>query len=313
MRALVLGGSGFLGGVLVPRLVARGHEVTVVTRDAEKVPRLEALGGKVVLGDLLEPEGLERAVPEVDAVVLIAQPTIFGQRIGKARFARLADEVVRLHVNGLALAKRRSCPVILTAGTAFRTRGDEVADEGWPLTRTGIARIGDGVDPVLERALHDGAPKYVRLLPGQIYGPGGMTLKMIEWAKKGRNGIIGGGQNRIPRVHVEDCAEAYALTLEGLSRAPSGAQYIVADDVPCTTEEFSTELAARLGLPPPKHIPGPVQLVLRLVLGKYLFETMQMDCRVSNQKLKREFGWAPRYPGYREGLAATLAALEHGT
>ena len=50
--------------------------------------------------------------------------------------------------------------------------------------------------------------------------------------------------------------------------------------------------------------------MLRLVLGKYLFETMQMDCRVSNQKLKRELGWAPRYPGFREGLAATIAALE---
>jgi 2-alkyl-3-oxoalkanoate reductase len=178
--------------------------------------------------------------------------------------------------------------------------------------RTGIARIGAGVDPLLEQVRSEGAPKFVRLLPGQIYGPGGMTLQMIEWARKGRNGIIGDGKNRIPRIHVEDCAAAYALALESLPGLPTGEQFIVADDVACTAEAFSAELAAQLGLLPPRHVPGPVRLALRVLLGKYLFETMQMDCQVSNQKLKRELGWAPRYAGYREGLVATIAALNRG-
>jgi 2-alkyl-3-oxoalkanoate reductase len=311
MRSLVLGGSGFLGGALVPQLVTRGHAVTVVTRDVGKVPRLEAMGARAVLGDLLEPASL-RPVPEVDAVVLLAQPAFFGKRIGRARFARLTDEVTRLNLSALVLARERSIPIVVTGGTAYRTRGDEVADESWPLTRTGVARIGAGVDPLLEQVRREGTPKFVRLLPGQIYGPGGMTLQMIEWARNGRNGIIGDGKNRIPRVHVDDCAAAYALALESLPRLPTAEQFIVADDVACTTEAFSTELAAQLGLPPPRHVPRPVQLALRVVLGKYLFETMQMDCQVSNQKLKRELGWAPRYASYREGLAATIAALDRG-
>jgi len=77
--------------------------------------------------------------------------------------------------------------------------------------------------------------------------------------------------------------------------------------VACTTREFSEEVARCLKLPAPKPIPG---LVSRLLLGA-LAETVSANCRVTNAKL-RAFGWQPRYPSYREGVPASIAALERG-
>jgi nucleoside-diphosphate-sugar epimerase len=309
MRILVFGGTGFLGSALVPRLVESGHTVTVLTRDPKSSARLASMGANALVGDLLSSADISAGLPGVDAMVFIAQPPIFGKRIGARRFASLQDEILRMHQNALALAKQAGCALVLTAGTAYHTTGSEVADETWPLTRTGIARIGDGIDSLLNKARVEGEPRFVRLLPGQIYGPGGMSLKMIEWAEKGRNGIIGSGRNCIPRIHVDDCAEAYVRVVEKLPEFPNGDSFIVADDTPCTSEEFSTELAKLLGMPPPKRVPKLIQLAICLALGKYLFETMQMNCRVSNAKLKRHTGWMPRYPSYREGLKATLDTL----
>lgn len=309
MKVLLLGGTGFLGSALVPRLLERHHEVAVLTRRTEASTGIAGMGAKPIVGDLLAPESVSPQISGIEAMVLIAQPPIFGKRIGASRFARLSDELIKMTESALQLAKEASCPIVLTAGTAFRTNGAEVADESWPLTRTGIARMGERVDPLLERTRAAGSPKYIRLLPGQIYGPGGMFLKMVEMAKSGRNGIIGDGKNCIPRIHVDDCADAYVRAIERLPELSMGETFIVADDVACTTEEFARQIATVMGLKQPTHVPGPMLVILRLVLGTYLFETMSMDCRVTNAKLKRVLGWAPRYPSIREGLAATAEAL----
>jgi len=312
MRVLVFGGSGFLGSALVPLLVGRGHAVTVLTRDLAIAPRIESMGAASLVGDLLEPASFAQKLAGVDVMVLIAQPKIFGTRVTSKRFELLRDQVTRLHANALGLAKERGCPIVITSGTAFCTHGDEVADETWPFVRIGIARIGDQVDALMEQVRAAGSPKFVRLLPGQIYGPGGMFATMAKWAREGRNAIIGDGNNCIPRIHVDDCADAYLRAIEKIDALPNGASFIVADDVACTSAAWSTELARLLGLPPPKKAPRIALLFIRLAVGRLLLETMQMDCRVSNAKLKRELGWQPRYPSYREGMAAAVAALGSG-
>jgi nucleoside-diphosphate-sugar epimerase len=63
----------------------------------------------------------------------------------------------------------------------------------------------------------------------------------------------------------------------------------------------------------PKLVPkSPPSLLVKLIIGKRLFETATMNCRVSNAKLKRRLGWVPRYPSFREGLRATVDAIGRG-
>ena len=62
---LVTGGTGNLGRELVPRLIARGHAVRVLTRRERYGPN----GERFVRGDLITGEGLDEAVKDVDAIV----------------------------------------------------------------------------------------------------------------------------------------------------------------------------------------------------------------------------------------------------
>lgn len=59
------------------------------------------------------------------------------------------------------------------------------------------------------------------------------------------------------------------------------------------------------------HAPAPT-FILKLILGTLLVEMASMSCRVTNAKAKRVLGWAPRYPSFREGLQATVEAINRG-
>jgi nucleoside-diphosphate-sugar epimerase len=127
---------------------------------------------------------------------------------------------------------------------------------------------------------------------------------MYHRLKSGRFGVVGKGDNRIPRVHVEDCAEAFALVVDKL---PTGESFIVADDTPCTSREFTEFMAECANMSRPRTIP---KLLARLILGRLLVETMDMDCVVSNEKAKNLLGWELKYPSYREGLVAAMREIE---
>ncbi len=158
---------------------------------------------------------------------------------------------------------------------------------------------------MLSEVIEQGSPPLIQMLPGQIYGPGGLFLFMYNMMKQGKYRYVGSGNNYIPRIHVDDCAEAYVQVLE---KMPIGARYIIADDKPCTVREFSDFMADCMNVSRPKSVPG---FILRLVLGKLLYQNLTMNCRVSNAKAKNELGWKLKYPSYREGLPETIKALEN--
>jgi nucleoside-diphosphate-sugar epimerase len=166
-----------------------------------------------------------------------------------------------------------------------------------------MAAAGVEYDKLVPEILDKGKPPLIVLLPGQIYGSGGLFMKMIEMTQKGRNMIFGDGSNYIPRIYVEDCAEAYIKAIE---KMPIGEKFIIADDTPCTTKEFNEHLCKLMKKPKPKHLP---KFIVKLVMGKMIFETVTMNCKVSNKKAKEMLGWKPKYPGYKEGLEATIEKL----
>ena len=67
MRMLVTGGTGLLGGRLIPKLVADGHQVFALTRSTSSHARLQAMGATPVDADL--ESGAPPVLPLIDAVV----------------------------------------------------------------------------------------------------------------------------------------------------------------------------------------------------------------------------------------------------
>ena len=72
MKILVTGATGKIGSRFVPRLLAKGHEVRILVRDASKASALIELGAKVVIGDLFNTDTLPAAVEGMDAVIHLA-------------------------------------------------------------------------------------------------------------------------------------------------------------------------------------------------------------------------------------------------
>jgi len=305
MRVFVIGGTGFLGTHLLRKLLDHGHDVTVLTRSREKASGFESLGIKGVVGDLLEPGSFISSLSPQDMVISVAMPEIQPGRIPQKRFRILRKQTTTYFSTSIITAEKLNCPLILTLGTSFRTRGDEVADESWPIERFGMTRIGELVDPLISRVIKRGSTPLIQMLPGEIYGPGGLFRNlMYEWMKKGRYRVIGSGRNYIPRIHVEDCAQAYVQVLEKMTL---GERFIIADDGPCTQREFSDFMADCMNVPRPKSVPG---FIIRIVMGKLIYETVTMNCRVSNAKAKRYLDWKLKYPTYREGLPAAIKEIE---
>jgi len=307
MRVFVVGGTGFLGTHLLPKLLEHGYDVTVLTRSREKAASFETVGIKVLVGDLLQPEPFMPSLTPQDAVISVAMPEIQPGRITSKRFGILQKQTTTYFSTSIAIAEKLSCPLILTLGTSFRTAGDEVADESWSIERFGMTRIGEVVDSLISEAIERGSPPLIQMLPGQIYGPGGLFRNfMYEWMKKGKYRVIGSVNNYIPRIHVEDCAEAYVQVLRKL---PLGEKFIIADDGPCTVREFSDYMADCMNVPRPKSVPG---FIIRIVMGKLIYETVTMNCRVNNAKAKKHLDWKLKYPTYREGLPAAIKEIEKG-
>ena len=73
MKALVTGGGGFLGRVIVEKLLARGDHVRVLGRS--KYPFLDELGVDTVNADIRDSQAVLDACKGMDAVDLAISPS----------------------------------------------------------------------------------------------------------------------------------------------------------------------------------------------------------------------------------------------
>jgi nucleoside-diphosphate-sugar epimerase len=131
-------------------------------------------------------------------------------------------------------------------------------------------------------------------LPG-IYAPGRSALDRVREGAARRIDVAG---QVFSRVHVDDIVGGALLAFG----APPGA-YNLADDLPCSQNAVIEHACRLLGQPPP-----PLQSVEAANLSPQARAFYAENRRVANGKAKRLLGWQPRYPTYREGLAALLAA-----
>lgn len=308
MKIFVIGGTGLVGSYLLPKLIEKGHEVFALTRLEDKIGRINQLGALGISGDIRNPQTFIRELPEgLEMIVLLAMPSVKpGHRMTKKRKAELTKETNDFFRNSMDLAIQYDIPIILPSGTSFRTEKDELADETWPILRIGLTEIGKDTDEMVIEAIRTQHPKVIQLIYGKIYGNGGLFRFIYEMMEKGRSRIIGKGDNYIPNIHARDAASAIIKAIEKL---PIGEKFIIADDMPVTQKDFTTYMAELMHQKRPGHLPA---FLIRLILGKDLYEIIRMNCKVSNAKAKRLLDWKPEYPGYREGLEVTIKEMQQG-
>jgi nucleoside-diphosphate-sugar epimerase len=313
MKVFVAGATGALGRPLVKELVARGHEVTGMTRSESKQDLLRGLGAKPVVADALDPDAVARAVAEANPDVIVHQLTAIGEfnpRHMERDFAatnRLRTEGTdHLLAAGRAVGVKRFVAQSFAPWPYART-GAMVKTEEDPLDTSPPAQIRTTLEAIkyLERAV-TGADwtEGIALRYGGFYGPGtsiGLNpLGDYVEAIRGRKfPIAGKGTGVWSFIHIEDAA---AATLEAIEHGTRGI-YNVVDDEPAPVSEWLPVLAKALGAKPPRHVP----LFVARLLGGEATAVMMTELRgSSNKKAKRELGWKPRYPSWREGFAKGL-------
>jgi nucleoside-diphosphate-sugar epimerase len=130
--------------------------------------------------------------------------------------------------------------------------------------------------------------------PGTSMAPGGQQLEMV---RKGRFPLVGDGAGVWSFIHIADAAEATVAAVEHGSRGV----YNIVDDDPAAVAEWLPALARELGARKPMRVP---RVVGRLFAGEAGVVMMTEARGASNAKAKRELGWQPRHPSWREGFAA---------
>ena len=281
--AAVLGGTGFLGRALVPRLVADGWRVVVTSRRPEKAAELFGPPVRTAFWEGRGPAALAAAVEGADVVV-----NLIGENIGRGRWTRKKKASImnsrRQSGRALAEAVRLSSakPSLLIQASAvgyYGDRGEEDLGEDAPAGKGFLAEVvrkweesANGADTWGLRRIFLRSAAVLDRSAGALPG---ILLPFRFFA----GGPLGSGKQWFPWISLEDEVRAI-LFLAGLPSA-SGAYNLAS---PGAVRQF--EMARALGAAVRRPAWLPVgRRPLKIVLGRKADEMLLVSQKVRPQRL----------------------------
>lgn len=309
MKVLVSGAGGFLGRVVVERLLEQGHSVRAIVRPAATEPSWPA-SVEIFRGDLRASEKLIDAFQGIDALIHLAAATrgdedvqFASTVVGTERFlAAMAQSSVRrlVHVSSLVVYDW--------------ARVQRVLDEQSPLITDIYAMGGYTIAKVWqEHVVRKFAKAYSWDLsvirPGFIWGPQHMKI-----AGMGRRfsqfQVMFGPLTRLPLTHVRNCADCIVAVLE--KSASVGETFNIVDSDKIRVWRYVREfkrVTKRGGvlLPVPYYL-GYLGAVFASNISHFLFgkkgklpslltprrfESQFKPIRFSSRKLRERLAWSP--------------------
>ncbi|WP_026925090.1 NAD-dependent epimerase/dehydratase family protein [Glycomyces arizonensis] len=304
MKVLLAGATGAIGSAMVPQLRDAGHEVLGLTRSADGADRLAANGVRPIIADVMDADGLLRALDGEQADAVVHQATaITGMPLFHRSLYATDDLRERGTANLLRVAAALGAERFITQsfflGYGYRDHGAQPLTEEHPFAEPtghrGIDRHMRSMRANEEQVLGTGG---IALRYGMFYGPEPMTRKLFGLVMRRRLPVIRGA-GTVPPIHLHDAASA---TVAALERGRPGHVYNIADDHPVNFGRYVGTMAEIAGAPAPGSLPAAALAVL-----PYLHALMiATRIRLSNAKARHDLDWAPAFPSIREGLAASL-------
>lgn len=330
MRALVTGGNGHLGYMLVRKLVETGHVVRASVRsatDTKKTSRLQALPGvEIVEAELSRPDQMRAAMEAMDVVFHTAAVYAYAE-------PERNDEIMEASVGGAETAVRSAADagirkLVLTSSVVtlpLTAPGAPPVDESAWTENIGVTYVRAKTEAERNawRVAGERGVNMVTILPGAILGPGFVrntpSVDLVEMMAMG--GLRMGVPNmNFPLVDVRDVVDAHLLAAE---RDCAG-RFIVCNDVLPTLRDMLHVLheidpAVRLPLMTLPDLLMPIlpafdrlnHMALRTPLttsGEFIRMNKGKRWNASNKRVKNELGWTQRI-SMKESLADTLAVL----
>jgi dihydroflavonol-4-reductase len=263
MKVLVTGATGFLGGWLVKRLLAEGHDVRIIKRASSSLGELEGLRLDIVSGDVTDAESLRAACRGVDTVFHLAG------LIGYSRAQRDAMHKVNVVGTKNVIDACRACGVrklvhlssVVAIGASFDKKPlDETSPYNVAHLHLGYFDTKYEAEALVRSAVLEGHLDAVMINPSTIYGPAD--------AKKGSRSVqLKVARGKFPLyppggvsiVSVDDVIDAImAVWVKG----KPAERYIVSGENLLLKDVFD-QIAAIAGVKPPS-IPLPRPAIFAL-------------------------------------------------
>lgn len=251
MKVLVTGGTGFVGSQIVAALVRRGDAVRVLRRANSKLVMLEGLPVEHILGDVLEPEAVARAVAGCGCVFHVAAVSSY--------WRSQREQVYRVNVEGTRIVME-AC---LAAGVPRVVHTSSVAAIGIPrdgrpadetaafdaLSATfAYADSKHRAEAVVRQAVARGLPAII-VNPGAVYGAGDHNLisgsMVLEFARRYVPVVPAGG---LCVVAVDAVVQGH---LAAAAQGRIGERYILGGEN-LTYMEIAANICAVVGRRPPR-------------------------------------------------------------
>jgi nucleoside-diphosphate-sugar epimerase len=320
--AFVTGGSGFVGGALIQRLVRDGWTVRALARSDRAARAVEEAGAEAVRGDLDDTAAMRAGANGADVFHhAAAKVDDFGD---PAEFERVT---VQGTSNALAAAREAGVPRFVHVGTeAALMAGQPLVnvDETAPLRPDSPAPY-PWSKAKAEQAVRDAngsglATVVVR--PRFVWGRGDTTLlpQIVAMTKAGKFAWIGGGRQLTSTTHIDNTVEGLVL---GAERGKPGGVYFVTDGDPVVFREFVSDLIRTQGVEPPtRTLPLGVAKAAAAVsesawkllrrdgrppLTRFTVWVSGLECTLDDSRAREELGYR-EIKSREEGLAELRGA-----
>ena len=314
--ALVTGGSGFVGGALVRRLVGDGLEVRALARSAEAAARVESLGALVVRGDVMDPSSITSAAAGC-SIVFHAAGVNAMCGVDASMMLRVNVEGSR-NVVGASAAAGVERLVYTSSAAAIGERRGTVGREDSP-HRGSFLSSYERSKFLAERVVFESASEagleVVAVNPASVQGPGRTTgtARLLVAAATSR--LVPIVNTTVSLVDVDDCADGHVRAGE---RGAPGERYVLSGGV--LTTRALMEALQGLAHRRPKTVvlprvlvslagalAGPVGRLLRrdVPLCPELARTLLHGHAYDGSRSERDLG--VRYTPIEETLRRTIA------
>ncbi len=315
--AFVTGGSGFIGGRLIERLIAEGRMVRALARSDDSARRVEELGAEAVRGDLGDRASLAAGAAGGEVAFHLAAH--LGEWGPWAEFERGNVEGTQ---NALAACAEASVRRFVHCGTEAALMAGEPlvnVDETAPLrpdSRAPYPATKARAEQAVRAANRDGF-ETVALRPRFVWGKGDTTLlpEMVATVEAGKWAWVGGGRNVTDTTHVDNVVEGLLLAAE---RGRPGEAYFVTDGEPVVFREFVTALLRTQAVEPPdRSLPAWTAAPLARIaeaawkvlplsgdppMTTFRSWLLTQECTIDISKARAELGYEP-IVSQEQGLA----------
>lgn len=244
-RVLVTGGTGFLGGRVIEKLVLEhGARVRVLTSNLARASRAARFDLELAHGDVGDAAFVRSAAEGCDVIVHCA----YGSRGSEAEQRRVTVEGTRAVLDAaLAVGARRVVHVSTMVVYGIGIEG--VLDERAPRRRTGVgyADTKSEAEALVERYARERAAPVAIVQPTAIYGPyaPSWTERVVDAMRARRLILVDGGDGLANPVYVDDVADA--LLLAAVREEAVGETFLIASGERVTWREFLGRYEAMLG------------------------------------------------------------------